>query len=752
MTDAIHTSSPQGQSTAVVVTFFTDKHARAKREEVCELSGLVTLIQGTSAPTKPQLPWLKLARFGDTPGPRGSLRHDRNVVAVSGCELDYDAGVMAFGDAVRRLRELGIRAIAYTSPSHRLDYPRWRILLPFSQELDPSRRAVMVARVNGVFGGVFASESFTVSQAYYYGAVGANQHHHVVLVEGQPIDLHAELDAIAQGKMRGGAQGVGARNGPVDEAGLMAQIRSGESYHPAALTLVGHWAYRGVSLKAAAKHLQALFDETPEAARDQRWKDRRKELFRLLDWVYGREGEKSAPGPDGAEVIDLGLLKAAVPKLAKLGPAEYEASRKAAAARIKIATTRLDTLVKKERNTTPDGDDLAGQAVAFPRDPPWPEEVELTDLLDAIDEVLQETMIMTDPQRLGFALWIVFSHTLDAFDNSPRLIIRSALKRSGKSKLLRVARLLAARGLSVVGLSPPALFRSIELFQPTIFLDETDNYLNDARKGAGAELNLALQALINGGFDRDDAHIIRVEGERVRKPRLFSIWAALGLARIGVAASTIEDRSVIIRLSRKATSEKVARLDKALRARLVALRRQAARWAADHVEELRQADPELPEFGSDRASDAFRPLIVIADAGGQVLGAQARAAALALAAEQEGENLELELQALSDIAPWLEDHPELQECFTSELVVPLHALEHRPWPEFGRKQQPISQAQLARLLARIGLVSTIVWRKANPPATTRSSARGYKRETLESFIDKYLPPTAAAKASQRHKD
>src|SRR5262249_17099139 len=144
---------------------------------------------------------------------------------------------------------------------------------------------------------------------------------------------------------------------------------------------------------------------------------------------------------------------------------------------------------------------------------------------------------------------------------------------------------------------------------------------------------------------------------------------------------------------------------------------------------LSRADPSLPEFTSDRAADAFRPLIAVADAGGQVLGAQARAAALTLTAEQESATQEIELQALADIAPWLEDHPELTEVFTSQLVAHLHTLDPRPWPEFGRRQQPISQSQLARLLARIGLVSANVWRKAKPPATTRVSARGYPRES-----------------------
>jgi hypothetical protein len=158
----------------------------------------------------------------------------------------------------------------------------------------------------------------------------------------------------------------------------------------------------------------------------------------------------------------------------------------------------------------------------------------------------------------------------------------------------------------------------------------------------------------------------------------------------------------------------------------------------------------LPEFASDRAADCWRPLIAIADLGGQVLGQQARAAALALTAEQEIDTLEIELQALADIAPWLKDST-LTEVFTSELTAHLHTLEDRPWPEFGRKQQPISQSQLARLLARIGLISTPVWDPAKPPATKGVSARGYTRESLERAIARFVAPTSPSKASNRQK-
>jgi hypothetical protein len=66
----------------------------------------------------------------------------------------------------------------------------------------------MVARVDGLLGGVLAPESFVLSQAYFFGRVGDNPAHRVELVDGTAtIDLADELDEIAIGKPNGTRNG-----------------------------------------------------------------------------------------------------------------------------------------------------------------------------------------------------------------------------------------------------------------------------------------------------------------------------------------------------------------------------------------------------------------------------------------------------------------------------------------------------------------------------------------------------------------
>jgi len=169
----------------VLVTIFTDYAATTKREQRITLAALAELIQATTAATKESLPWLKLARFGDTRTERGSLRNNDNVLAITGIELDYDGEKSGFDAAVAILLAAAILCIVYTSPSHTEDSPRWRVLCPLSQEYPPDQRERFLARLNGLLGGVASNESWTRSQSYYFGSVHRNPSHQVALLESR---------------------------------------------------------------------------------------------------------------------------------------------------------------------------------------------------------------------------------------------------------------------------------------------------------------------------------------------------------------------------------------------------------------------------------------------------------------------------------------------------------------------------------------------------------------------------------------
>ena len=117
------------------------------------------------------------------------------------------------------MRKAGIRSLLYTSPSYvPAIKERWRILVPLSQNHPPETREKLVARINGLFGGKIAPESFTLSQAYLFGHVD-NPDHRVEVIDGDFLDLRDELFA-------GSIFRDGSRTG--DQAANGSSIGSGQ--------------------------------------------------------------------------------------------------------------------------------------------------------------------------------------------------------------------------------------------------------------------------------------------------------------------------------------------------------------------------------------------------------------------------------------------------------------------------------------------------------------------------------------------
>jgi putative DNA primase/helicase len=77
---------------------------------------------------------------------------------------------------------------------------------------------------------------------------------------------------------------------------LKAAIIAGESYHVPATRLIGKWAQQGVSLLETQRRIESIFDEVPEAERDERWRMRYADLGRVVLDIYGKEAGKEGFG------------------------------------------------------------------------------------------------------------------------------------------------------------------------------------------------------------------------------------------------------------------------------------------------------------------------------------------------------------------------------------------------------------------------------------------------------------------------
>lgn len=189
-------------------------------------------------------PLIKLASFGNIKTINNSLKHDENMLDLYGIEGDYDGEIISINEACKLLESYNVRAILYTSWSSTDLKPRWRVLVPLSKPTSKSEHGRMVARLNGVLGGVLAKETFTLSQGYFIGKTPNNPYTCISTFDdpkaGDFIDLLDELDKIAVGK-----EGYVATKKSSNFDFWLADLLDGNDINGNALRLVGRMVAQG---------------------------------------------------------------------------------------------------------------------------------------------------------------------------------------------------------------------------------------------------------------------------------------------------------------------------------------------------------------------------------------------------------------------------------------------------------------------------------------------------------------------------
>ena len=318
---------------------------------------------------------------------------------------------------------------------------------------------------------------------------------------------------------------------------------------------------------------------------------------------------------------------------------------------------------------------------------PWPEEVDGSRLLRELVTTLNRYVIFNKNAPITIALWTLHAWAIEAFYLSPLLGLKSPQMRCGKSTALTVIQHLSPRSLLASNITPPAVFRSIEKYSPTLFMDECDTFLKD---------NPELNGIINAGHTRDTAYVIRCVGDN-HDPVLFHVFCAKILAFIGRQRNTIEDRSIAVGMERKKKSEKVEKLrTDHLRNEFQLLRQKCARWAQDNIDILKSYEPTDIESLKDRAADNWRPLLAIAEICGSEWAEKARVAALQISGEENIEDDSFATQLLEDFRDYFKKN-SVKSVFTASLLNYLHQIEERPWSDFKKGKQ-ITPRQVARLL------------------------------------------------------
>src|SRR5690606_23963001 len=131
---------------------------------------------------------------------------------------------------------------------------------------------------------------------------------------------------------------------------------------------------------------------------------------------------------------------------------------------------------------------------------PWPLAVDGAALLDDVAAAIRRHVIADQPTINAAALWCAFTWLVDVVNVAPIANITAPEKRCGKTVMLGVLARLSCRPLTVSNIAPAALFRSLELWSPTLLIDEVDAFLSEHEEARG---------ILNAGFTRDSAFVIR---------------------------------------------------------------------------------------------------------------------------------------------------------------------------------------------------------------------------------------------------
>lgn len=368
----------------------------------------------------------------------------------------------------------------------------------------------------------------------------------------------------------------------------------------------------------------------------------------------------------------------------------------------------------------------AGKTVFLSDPEPWENPVDGAELLNDIVGLIQRYVVLSHDSASAVALWIMHAWALDAFDISPLMGITSPTKRCGKTTLLDIVSHIAPRAVSASNITAASLFRIVEKFSPTLLVDEADSFLSE---------NEELRGVINSGHRRSSAFVVRTVGDD-HEPRLFSTWAPKAIALIGKLSATLEDRSLVVAMRRRAPGEVIERFRSA-KCQVAAepLRRKAFRWATDCLSAMREIDPAMPSELNDRAADNWRPLVSIAELAGGEWPKRARAAALALSEDSD----EADGSALIDLLTVLREIFESRDRIPSaELAEHLGGKAESRWAEWSRGK-PITQRQVARLLAPLKI-------KPGTIRTGAETAKGYLKDWFDDAFRRYIP------VSIRHTD
>lgn len=360
---------------------------------------------------------------------------------------------------------------------------------------------------------------------------------------------------------------------------------------------------------------------------------------------------------------------------------------------------------------------------------PAEEPVDPAGLLTEIAQVIRTYIVLEPEQADAAALWVVHTYLTEVLDVSPLAIIDAPERACAKTLFQNVLALLSYRPLSAANASLAVVFRVIEKWSCTLFIDEADTFFKE---------NKELQGVINAGYKRGGV-VLRAEASGDSyEPKAFSVYGPKSIAGIALTKhlpDSTMSRGIVFNMRRKLSTEKVQRMRSADPGLFDRLSSQSMRFAVDYKDRVRDARPVLPDELSDRSQDNWEPLLAIAQCVGDEWVRRANAAALKMSAASEAQG-SASNDLLTDIREVLGSHKE-DKIKSVDLIEKLCEDTEMGWATYNRGTA-LTPRQLAKYLSVYNL----------KPRTVRQSddttPKGYYLNEFQDVFERYLKPSDPA--------
>jgi hypothetical protein len=404
-------------------------------------------------------------------------------------------------------------------------------------------------------------------------------------------------------------------------------------------------------------------------------------------------------------------------------------------------------------STTP-RTDAGHQTAKTTAPPPRP----LGVLLDAVMAFYKRFVVFAShAQAVAVTLWTLHTHTLDAVDVTPYILITSPESESGKTRLQEIAEVLVRLPWPVLDPSDAVVVRSLDAGE-TMLLDEADTLFADPSHRA------TLRATLNAG-NRRGRSVSRMLGEGTAMKRVkFSVFGAKmigGLRLETMLLDSTQRRCIPVTLHRRnpatETVERVIRL-KALQADANPLRHEIERWATSAMDVLGRHIPADIAGVGDRTFEAWTPLLSIAQLAGEPWAARAKAAMLELHGTAEARRDSLGVITLVAIRDIFKTSPKVitggQEgprLTTDDLLGTLVDRDDGPWDrDWGEAIERTRQTGKTPRGPSMSLANTlkpygITPKKVRVNETT--SKQGYVRRDFADAWARYAPTSSEGASS-----